>query len=922
MSTSKPGNNSGHKHHWLIQTKLAPPTQAASTLARPRLYQAVAQHHHYRLCIVKATAGYGKTTFLTQWHNALRAEGTATAWLSLDEADGNIENFFAYLIAALTSLPISLNNMSLNNPQPLLHQDMGHVSIRALVSMLLDEWQQFSSPCYLFLDDYHRAASAQVDEFLHTLISYAPPTIKIIIATRTYPGFDLEKLRSLDHIFTVEAEDLLFDAEDLLNVAEGSLPQQDIELLLQRTEGWPIACKMASYLFLNSTFDRRLITEFSGNTLQLSQYISEQMFNTLTNEQQQFLMLTSATERFTGELAANLDEALPTWPILEALEQKKLFLIPLDSQGRWYRYHQLFTEYLYEKLKRFKGKAIVDVHRNASRWLFEQGYIPEAAEQAIKAHDFYLAAQQLDAAGGWRLIFEGKLDFIRSFLSRIPTDILNESPRLLLALLMKLIREGRIRQASKHAYAFKLKSNDFSEWMGQPISEDIQVELLVIIEILLGMYTDAPTTEDKMQFLHTILQRIDPDDQILMSLVHECTMRQYLEQGQLAKAKSCFAELSGLALQDNPSSTYSFVYLCIDKAMMYLVQAKFNEAEIELGKAMAIVENHPTLDFNLRSAVSVFIAELAYLRNDLSQADNMLEAALNHLEKYDAGLIHYAPAFTAMAGIARVTGDKLIVMRVFERAIRVSDQRRLPRLKTLAGLLKIKYLLLNNEFEQALSDAEDLGLEHLVNHYPNERDLSVYLPDRATLVLARLALCAGTPARVIKLLQPLANTMEAEHRLLLLIEAYLLMALAHYDLGNRDACAQLVHKAAYLSMHENYKRVFIDEGASGLNIYKHTVGVYQQRDQNQYFIKFLKEVIKETAKEVRTTVSRSPGLAITNLEYEVIVELARGLSNKEIARTLGISEDTVKYRLKKVYKRWNVSSRDQAAKFAQETILN
>jgi len=902
-----------NNNYWIIKTKLVPPTHTNKQVERRSLTEKFEYLQNYRLCIIHGFAGYGKTTMLKGWYDNLQKKSEAVAWVSFDKSDQNIDVFFAYLVEVIDQLGLNTEQL-----RELLKQDICNMPIYSLVSVVIDTLSKSNKRLYLFFDDYHLAMNTLVDELSHKLISYAPENLRVIIATRIYPEFPLENLRAQGHVVDISSKELAFNAGELSTLCDEKLPQNEVSRLLKLTEGWPIACHMVSYLLNHKLSNTEFLKHFSGNTQELSLYISEQIFNTLTEDEQNFLMLTSVTGRFTGELANELNNDMQSsWATLEMLTKKKMFLIPLDSEGQWYRYHHLFADYLYKKLQRTQGETFKDIHRRASRWLFKEGYIPEAIDQAFKAEDPFLAAKEVDDAGGWRLAFEGKLDFMSNFLERLSTEIMNVFPRLFLASLMKLVREGRDIQARKKALEFKKKSQNFNLWQDQPISEEVQMELRIFIDSFLDMYADTPTTDEKLNFLLDMLKQVHADDKILLYMLKESIMRQYLERGEISKTSAICEEWQTLTADFTYSSVYSF----IDLAVIDLMQAKLQKANDGLNQAKSLVDKYPTVDFNLHSAVSAFIAELAYLNNDIDKAFSILTSSLDHLEQYDAGLVHYAPAYTSMIGIMRIKGDKKDVLKIIKRAETLAEERKLPRLKTLVELLKIKFFLLAEDLEGAKIAAERLELEKLVSELPCSRDLSIYIPERANLVLARLTIMSQKPEKALKLLLSLENSMKQEGRNRLLAEVYLLTARANFVRGAEDHTIEYILKAVYICMHENYKRVFVDEGKQGVDLYKLTLGKIINQEKNHYVMNFLQEIIQETLKEVKQISSSSFGFELTDIEYQVIVKLAKGYSNKEIAREINISVDTVKYRLKKVYKKWNLGSRSEVAKFAQENIL-
>lgn len=902
--------------HWLIQTKLAPPTQAIKRIHRDFKPYQLPQYQQYRLCIVHAFAGYGKTTFIQDWYEFQKNALGAAAWLSLDEADADVGTFFSYLVAALNKADVPCELM-----EELTERDLQQVPVRALASALIDTFYHFDDALTIFLDDYQRAASEAVDKLVHTIISYAPGNVKIVIASRVYPSFSIENLRAQGNLIDISEEMLRFSETELSALCEDELSPSDLQLLWERTEGWPIACQMANYLLQRNLLHTENIEKFTGKTRELSTYISEQVFQTLSENEQRFLMVTSVAERFTGDLADHLQDDLDAWTILEQLEQKKLFLVPLDGHGGWYRYHQLFAQYLYEKLQRKLREGVKEIHHKASIWLFDNGYTPEAVNQALTAGDPVLAAQQLDKAGGWRLTFQGKLDFMRTILPRLPVSIVESFPRLHLTSIIKLIREGKIIEAREKARAFREKSQDLTLWQDQPLPEDIRLEWIAVTDLLMGSYADVPATEERLQTLQKLSSQVSRDDSTLIGIINGCLIHQYWERGDIAPAIKAHVERTQTITQSQPTSTYWFIYNCINISILDVEQCKLKQASVELEQAKSQVDKNPNLDFNLTAAVSVFLAELAYLQNRIEEAESLLAPALNHLEKYDASFKHYAPAFVTMVGVCRVMTDRQTVLNVLERGSYVAETRQLPRLQILCDILKVKYLLLADEPKEAEIAAKQAKLNDLITHYPCAKDLSVYLPELATLALARLQLAKEQPESANTLLQSLPAKMEAQNRLRILVEVYLLQARAALMLNDEDTAATLTGKAVYIAMHEDYLRAFIDEGKGGIELYKLALKKHQDKGKNQYFNKFLNGVIQAANKELKRLSSRSSGLNLTDKEFQVVVELAKGHPNKQIARILDVPEDHVKYQLRKVYKKWGINSRTEAAKIAQEKLL-
>jgi LuxR family maltose regulon positive regulatory protein len=721
-------------------------------------------------------------------------------------------------------------------------------------------------------------------------------------------------------LIDLEVSELRFSQEELVRLIDSDISKSDIKLLWERTEGWPIACQMANYLLSEQILAPKDIEQFSGKSRELSTYFSEQVFSTLSENEQQFLLTTSVVERFTGELVNSLNRGIDAWKIIDRLERKKLFLVPLDGHGGWYRYHHLFSEYLYQKLQRQSDENVTDLHKKASKWLYSKGHVREAIQQSLAAGDTNLAAQQLDNAGGWRLTFRGQLDFVRRTLTQIPQSETELFPRLYLTSIIKLIREGNVVLARNKADLFRHKSNHFKTWNNVIIPEDVRLECIAVTDMLMNSYADVPATKIRLEKLIDHSHQVDKYDTILVGITNGCMFHQYWERGDIKSAAKVHREREIATKKERHVSAYWTIYNFINSSILDVERCRLVGANDSLQEALRVVNKNPGLDFNLNAAVSVFLAELAYLNNDCAQASTLLAPALKHLEQYDASFKHYAPAFVTLIGVNRVIADRKAVIDIIDRGYHVAETRQLPRLKTLCDIQLVRYLLLSGEFVEAEQNAHLMNLEIVALQFPSKDDLSIYLPELATLALARLKLMKGEPTQASELLEPLIKRVIRQDRMRILVEILLLKARATFQLDKPDTAIQATTEAIHIAMHEGLKRPFIDEGVEGIELFKLALKEHEKEATNQYFISYVNDLIQTSAKELKRISSRSTGLDLTDKEYEVIVEVSRGLSNKEIARLLNVSIDNVKYQLRKVYKKWGIKTREEAAKIAQDRI--
>ena len=291
------------------------------------------------------------------------------------------------------------------------------------------------------------------------------------------------------------------------------------------------------------------------------------------------------------------------------------------------------------------------------------------------------------------------------------------------------------------------------------------------------------------------------------------------------------------------------------------------------------------------------------------------------MKKHDSWFDLYARAYTTAAGVASINHNFEKASSILERARRTAAERNLPRLELLSDLMEIKLLLLAQQVTRALELANSINLEHLADQSPSPNNLSVFIPERAVIVLARVYLMQNKSDKVLELLRPLADTLLKQGRLRLLVEVWLLHARAAYALHDDRDMENIFSKAVDIAMHEKYKRPFVDEGAIIVKIYNHIQNNEPFKFRNRYYRAFLADINRLIHKESSVIDEQIYKHGLTNKEYKVIIEMAKGHTNKEIASVLHITEDTVKYRLKQLFKKWNISSRDAAIRIARDKSL-
>jgi len=403
-------------------------------VSRPRLLERLNEGLHRNLTLIAAPAGFGKTTLVSEWVAGIER---ATAWLSLDEGENDPARFLTYLVAALRTIAPTIGEGVLGvlqSPQP--------PPTATILTALLNEISAIADHFVLVLDDYHMIDAKAVDQALAYLVEHLPPQMHLVIATREDPQLPLARLRARSHLTELRATDLRFtpsEAAAFLNQGMGlTLSAQDIAALEDRTEGWIAGLQLAALSMQGHEDATSFITSFTGSHHFVLDYLVEEVLQQQPESIQTFLLRTSILDRLCGSLcdAVLLNPSVSGQEILEYIEHANLFLVPLDNERRWYRYHHLFADLLRQRLQQSSTSStgdevgdVTELHSRASVWYEDNGLEIEAFHHAANANDV-ARAEHLIEGEGMPLQFRGAGAPVLHWLESLPKTALDARPSL------------------------------------------------------------------------------------------------------------------------------------------------------------------------------------------------------------------------------------------------------------------------------------------------------------------------------------------------------------------------------------------------------------------------------------------------------------------------------------------------------------
>ena len=416
----------------LLATKFFVPVSSHTLIPRPRLMALLNACPRRPLTLVSAPAGFGKTTLLSEWVQSMSRESIQVAWISLDEEDNDLVRFWRYVLTALDALQPGMCTDLVNR---LRTQMSPHLPL--LLTTLINRLVQIPEQILLVLDDYHMITDQEVHTSFTSLVEHLPAQLRVVLSTRVDPPFPLSRLRARSQLLEVRTEQLRCsetEIADILREIVGiELSENGIQQVMSRTGGWLAGLRMLDISLQRCEGSSYLQDEVISSHHHIVDYLTEEVLRQQSPAIQHFLLRTSILERLTAPLCDAVLEQSGSQQVLEELKRANLFLISLDSQRCWYRYHPLFAEALSFLLERVDPEVIKMLHLRASGWYAEQGYFDEAIEHAMRAQAWQKAADFIEAE--MRTSNEKRWEpaILQHWLEQLPQEVMHAHPNLCFA---------------------------------------------------------------------------------------------------------------------------------------------------------------------------------------------------------------------------------------------------------------------------------------------------------------------------------------------------------------------------------------------------------------------------------------------------------------------------------------------------------
>ncbi|MCC7359085.1 MAG: hypothetical protein IT317_06395, partial [Anaerolineales bacterium] len=861
--------------------------------------------------LIAAPAGFGKTTLLSDW---LAHSQRAVAWLSLDEHDNDLARFLTYVIAALQTVDASLGTEALD-----LLGASRPLPAEMILTPLINAVAGRSQEIVLVLDDYHLIETPRIHEALGFLLDHLPRQLHVALSSRADPPLPLPRLRARGALTELRAADLRFtpdEATSFLNQLMGlNLAADNIAALEARTEGWIAGLQMAALSMQGREDVDGFVQAFTGSHRYIIDYLVEEVLQRQPEDVRSFLLQTCILNQLTGPLCETVTGQLDGSGRLQALERANLFVVPLDDQREWYRYHHLFADVLRARLRETHPEQLPELHRRASEWYAQREQPIEAVQHALAADDFARAASLMELA--WTAVSRSRQDAtLRAWVKALPDDLIRRRPVLSAWFATALLLGGELEQVER-------RLEDAERWLGPAANEPVVASAdefrRLPVTLAIGRAGLAQVRGDIAATIHYAQQAfasVAPSDHLGRAGAAGFLGLALWARGDLTAAERTFAEsVTSMHLSGNLADALSGT---IGLAQMQIGRGRLHEARRTLDQAgqLAAAQGSP---------VPRATADLLVTLSELDCEQNHLEAAEAHLQQSKAlGERASLPENrdrwpVAMARLHAARGDFDSALKALDEAERLHVHGFFPDARPI-GALRARIWITQGRLAEARDWARARGLA--------AQDEPSYVREGEHLTLARLLIAEyranhdeSTIREASDLLARLLTTAEAGGRTGSVNEILVLQALAHAALGHTPQAVVPLERALIQAEPEGYVRLFIDEGLPML-------ALLQLAARREVAPTYTRQLIAAFGKWVtpppvsRLTPAPQPlAEPLSERELEVLRLLRTELSGPEIARQLMVSLNTFNTHTKNIYSKLGVNNRLAAIRRAEELNL-
>jgi len=896
----------------LLRTKINKPRLTTDHVLRPHLIEYLNRGLDLNLTLVSAPAGFGKTTLVLSW---LKACQKPSIWLSLDENDNDLAIFLTYIIAVVrTRYP-----QACENTKGLLEADQ-LPPLDYVAASLINDVIEIDEPFIIAFDDYHHIRNENIQELMTRLIKAQPEQLHIVLTSRSDPPLPLAWLRA-NHLMTeVRANDLRFserEAELFLQAAvENGVEPAAAARLCQHTEGWIVGLRLAALSIQKGTNPEAILEGFRGDTSDfVTNYLASEVLNQQSTGMREFLLQTSILNRFNADLvnavcyrsstiADRSQESdgkdLSTSRFISEMKNANLFLIPLDEQQDWYRYHHLFQEMLRNRLNtEYSRDQVKKLHCRASQWFADHKYLGEAIGHALSADDVDMAVRLVEDQSQ-NLLNPIDRVILEHWLSLLPGEMVWRRPKLQISRAWMLFRQWNMSA------------------------------LNAVLDRTESLLVEDICTSDEKTVISGQINALRCATEYLLHSNYQLVL-----------------DLSAKALGQLPVTARGA------RSVAYMFRALILQARGQRDIAVQQLEQiiaDPSPQSPAKSQAYITLALLHFLAGDLSRMKRLTSQMFTFATKneevnalpgahYTSGFLFYELNDLKSAEVhfqasfdLRYRSNFMGSISSYLGLIRINQlQNRLAESQELIEIMRSDTLTILNtdllplvEAAQAVQDMlqgdQAAALRWARSPLDDALDDKTFILELPILTQARILIELGTVTdnqRLQQRLQKLLQEMESHHFTNRVIQILVQLALVNNRLGNTTQALELLQRAVLLAQPGGFVRSFVDAGPSIVplleQLFKRPVAIdYISKLLSAFDVSSVADLPEVHSLKARDHDEIEVFEPLTRREDDILKLMGRGLTNQEIANDLVISPHTVRAHATKIYAKLGVNSRARA----------
>lgn len=901
----------------VVATRVRAPAYDDALVPRSRLIELLRSGRARRLAWIHAPAGFGKTTLAVQWQRVLQTEGVPVAWLSLDRDDNDVVSFLAHLIEAVRRVETSLAA----NLSDLLEQHTRYAR-RYVLAELVNRIAERRRPLAIVLDDWHLIESADTATALEFLFDAGPDNLHLIITSRTQTPA-VAKLKVRNQVTEVDTAQLRFDHEEsavFFGLTALGLNDDDVLQLWSSTDGWVAALQLATLSLRSCEDPSALIATFSGRHRSIGDYLAQNVLNALPPDLLDVLLTTSISDRLCGDLASALSGQPRGQSILEELERRNMFLRPLDDNREWFRYHHLFADHLRRRLDCDHPERVADLHRTASNWFAERGLLGEAVTHALAAGDA-AGAVDLVESHAMSLVEHSRMATLLGLVHKLPKSVVAGRPTLQIAVAWAhcLLHQAPDVEAALNRVRAALNS----------ATDEVSAGILGeadVVQACTDVYGDR--IDRASALVAPYIVENPPYRPFLVAV--SANIRTFVDIHTFAYESAQTRQRWANAFHETAGGPFAGVYGRCFAGLAAFAQLDLPTAENRYTEALVLAQQQAGLHSHAARLAGALLGRLHYERGEIDTAEALLEEC--HELGAESGVVDFMIAtYRTLARIRVLRGDIDDTLSLLDEGYFAAQQLSLPRLSAA----------LDNEcvrLHLALGDtahAEQI-LERRGNDIASGMDGIAMATRHYHLGMQAQIACAHDDyeaARDVlcRMRDESASAGWLYGASVSTIELARVVALS----GDTKAAAQILVPVLLDGARAELLRTIIDAGPEILKI------IAELRDASRtrrwpanlaqippdYLSRLLATAHADAKNAAIPVIARASDRASTPeeplnaREIDVLRLLDRGLSNKQIARNLGVTINTVKWYLKNIYVKLGVARRGESVSEARRRQL-